>query len=53
MLLLCARTSKMHHGAEVADCVDLSKVYHKVMSLSQTKGEWNSPFEFIYFWSYV
>ena len=30
-------------GAEASDLANWSKVYHKAMSLSQTKGEQESP----------
>ena len=37
----------------VQSCHNRAKVYYEVMSLSQTKGEWNSPFNFIQMLSYV
>lgn len=37
----------LQNGTETADLVDLSKVYHEDTSLSGTKGERNSPFDFI------
>ena len=39
--------------AEAADLAGCSKVYHEVMSLSQTKGERDSPFNFMQMLSYV
>ena len=41
MILLCPY---FQNGAKVADLTDCSKVYHKVMSSSQTKG---CPFHLI------
>ena len=45
--------SYFHFRAEAADLAGCSKVYHEVMSFSRTKGERDSPFNFIQMLSYV
>ena len=47
----CANYS--HFQAEAADLADHCKVHHEVLALSQTKGEWDSSFNFIRMLSYA